>query len=95
MEARIAECIALGLVLLSVFDGAYKGLVLKIYSMVRFVLLLIVTMILVPLIMPLLPPDVTGGDCFFSGSGSFRSGAFDRGKVVKNSRPCPGNQYSK
>ncbi len=59
MEARIAECIALGLVLLSVFDGAYKGLVLKIYSMVRFVLLLIVTMILVPLIMPLLPPDVT------------------------------------
>ncbi|MCH5252922.1 MAG: CvpA family protein [Lachnospiraceae bacterium] len=58
MEARIAECVALGLVLLSVFDGATKGLVLKVYSMVRFVLMIVVTMVLVPLLMPLIPSDV-------------------------------------
>lgn len=58
MEARIAELIALAIILLSVFEGAARGLVLKVYSIVRFVLILVVTMILVPLILPMIPPTM-------------------------------------
>lgn len=58
MEARIAELVALGIILLSAFEGASRGLVLKVYSMARFVLVLVVTVILVPLILPMIPSTV-------------------------------------
>lgn len=58
MEARIAELIALGIILLSAFEGAVRGLVLKVYSMVRFVLVLILAIILVPLIVRMIPSTV-------------------------------------
>lgn len=58
MEARIAELIALGIILLSAFEGAVRGLVMKIYSMVRFVLVLVLSIILVPLILKMIPSTV-------------------------------------
>lgn len=60
MEARIAELVALGIVALCAVQGGYQGLVMKVYSLVRLVLLLVVTIVLVPLILPLIPVSVTG-----------------------------------
>lgn len=59
MEARIAELIALAIVALSVVQGAYRGLVLKVYSLVRLILLLVVTVILTPMIFSLLPQELS------------------------------------
>lgn len=59
MEARIAELIALAIVTLSVVQGAYRGLVLKVYSLVRLILLLVVTVILTPMIFSLLPQELS------------------------------------
>lgn len=58
MEARIAELIAFAIVALSVIQGAYKGLVLKVYSLVRLILLLVVTLVLTPLILTVLPQGI-------------------------------------
>ena len=37
MEVRITELAALAIVVLSVIQGAYKGLLLKVYSLVRLI----------------------------------------------------------
>lgn len=64
MEARIAEAAALIIVLLSMLEGAHKGFLLKLYSMVRLILLLVLTVLLVPILSPvilaLLPGDFAG-----------------------------------
>lgn len=68
MEARIAELIALAVVLLCMAEGASRGLVMKVYSLVRIILLLVVTIILTPLILPLFPTGYQGreGLSFFA-----------------------------
>lgn len=58
MEGRIAELIALSVIVLSTWQGASRGLVLKIYSLVRIILLLAATILLVPLLLPLFPSDL-------------------------------------
>ncbi len=58
MEGRIAEFIALSVIVLSTCQGASRGLVLKIYSLVRIILLLAATILLVPLLLPLFPSDL-------------------------------------
>ena len=58
MEVRIAEIIAAVVVLVCVLDGAYRGLVMKVYSIVRLALLLVITTVLAPLILPMIPKDV-------------------------------------
>lgn len=55
MEARIAELIALFIIVICALQGAYRGLVLKVYSLVRIVLLLVVTLILCPLLFTIFP----------------------------------------
>ena len=55
MEARIAELIALSIIVICGLQGAYQGLVLKVYSLVRIVLLLVITLILCPLLLPVFP----------------------------------------
>ena len=60
MEARMAELVALIILLLCIWQGWYRGLIMKVYSLLRFVLLIVVTIILVPIIMPLFPSDLTG-----------------------------------
>ncbi len=61
MEVRIAELTAFAIVLLSVIQGAYKGLLLKVYSLVRLILLLVVTLVLTPVLLPLIPQDISAG----------------------------------
>lgn len=58
MEPRIAEGIALAVILLSTLQGASKGLVRKVYSLVRLLLLLVVTLVLTQLILPVMPSDL-------------------------------------
>lgn len=60
MEARIAELAALIIILLCIGQGWYRGLLMKVYSLVRFVLLLVATIILVPIILPMFPSDLAG-----------------------------------
>lgn len=55
MEVRITELIAFAIIVICVLQGAYRGLVLKVYSLVRIVLLLVVTLILIPLLLPAFP----------------------------------------
>ncbi len=59
MDVRIAEGIALLVVLLSMWEGARKGLILKVYSMVRLVLIIVVAIVLFPIIMKVLPDTFT------------------------------------
>ena len=63
MEGRIAELIALSVIVLSTWQGASRGLVLKIYSLVRIILLLAATILLVPLLLPLFPSDLQAREC--------------------------------
>ncbi|MCH5266647.1 MAG: CvpA family protein [Lachnospiraceae bacterium] len=58
MEARIAEIIAAVIVLACVLEGAYKGLVLKVYSIACLALLLVIATVLAPLILPMIPEEV-------------------------------------
>ena len=60
MEARVAELVALIILLLCIWQGWYRGLIMKVYSLLRFVLWIVATIILVPIIMPLFPSDLTG-----------------------------------
>lgn len=60
MEARIAELAALAVVALCVWQGAVRGLVLKVYSLVKVILLLVVTMVALPFLLPLFPSGTPG-----------------------------------
>lgn len=57
MNTRLLEGIALVLVLLCVLDGAHKGLLMKVFSLVRIVIILVATVVLVPLILPMIAED--------------------------------------
>lgn len=61
MEVRITELAALAIVALSVMQGAYKGLLLKVYSLVWLILLVVVTLVLTPVILPLIPQEFSAG----------------------------------
>ena len=52
MEARIAELAALIIILLCIGQGWHRGLLMKVYSLVRFILVLVAAIILVPIILP-------------------------------------------
>ncbi len=58
MEIRIAEIAALAVVVLSAAAGACRGLVMTVYSLVRFILLLILAVLLVPILRPVIPAEV-------------------------------------
>lgn len=57
MNVRLLEGIALVLVLLCMLDGAHKGLLMKVFSLVRMVIILVVTVVLVPVILPMIAED--------------------------------------
>lgn len=60
MEARIAELAALFIILLCIAQGWYRGLLMKVYSLIRFILLLVAAVILVPVLLPMFPSNLTG-----------------------------------
>lgn len=62
--ARIAELAAVLLILLCAVQGWHRGFVMKIYTLIRLVLLLVLTMILVPVILPFFPAHIAGKEGF-------------------------------
>lgn len=50
MSTGLLEIIALVIIIVSLLEGAHSGLVMKIFSLVKFVLILIVTIVLVPIL---------------------------------------------
>lgn len=60
MEARIVELAALFIILACMAQGWYRGLLMKVYSLIRFILLLVAAIILVPILLPMFPSDLTG-----------------------------------
>ena len=61
MNTKLLELIALVLLLLCVLDGIHKGLVMKVFSLVRIVVILALTVILVPLLLPMMAKDNVAG----------------------------------
>lgn len=61
MEPWMAELAALAIVLLSIAQGAYQGLLLKLYSLVKIILLLVGTAVLTMLLLELFPVSSSGG----------------------------------
>jgi len=57
MNVRLLEGIALVLVLVCVLDGWHKGLLMKVFSLVRIVVILAGTVVLVPLMLPMINED--------------------------------------
>ena len=53
MSTRLVELIAAGIFLVCILDGVHKGLLLKVFSLLRMVVVLALTMILVPVLKPL------------------------------------------
>ena len=53
MSTRLVELIAAGIFLVCILDGVHKGLLLKVFSLLRMVVVLVLTMILVPVLKPL------------------------------------------
>ena len=66
MEPRVAEIIALLFIFCCAVDGYTKGLVMKVYSLVHFILVLVATIVLVPVILPMIPMglEARGGIAF-------------------------------
>lgn len=54
MTTRLLEIIAAVIWLLCVFDGLHRGLVMQVFNFVRIVLVLVVTVVLTPLILPMI-----------------------------------------
>lgn len=54
MTTGSLEIIALAIVLLCVFDGLRRGLVMQVFSFVRMVLVLVLTVVFVPLVLPMI-----------------------------------------
>lgn len=54
MTTRLLEIIALVLWLLCVLNGLHRGLVMQVFSLVRMILILVLTVVFVPLIMPMI-----------------------------------------
>ena len=61
MNTRLVELIALVLLLLCVLDGIHKGLVLKVFSLIRIVVILVLTVVLVPVILPVMNENNVAG----------------------------------
>lgn len=57
INTRLLEGIALVLVLLCLLDGVHKGLLMKVFSFVRILIVLIATVVLVPLILPMIAEE--------------------------------------
>ena len=57
MNTRLLEIIALGLLLVCVLDGIHKGFVMKIFSLIRIVVILALAVLLVPFILPMITED--------------------------------------
>ena len=53
MSTTLVELIATGIFLVCILDGVHKGLLLKVFSLLRMVVVLALTMILVPVLKPL------------------------------------------
>lgn len=60
MEWHIADLAALVLVALCCWQGWNQGFLMRLYTLVRFLLLLVLTIVLVPLLLPILPDTVPG-----------------------------------
>ena len=61
MNTRLVELIALVLLLLCVLDGIHKGLVMKVFSLIRIVVILVLTVVLVPVILPVMNENNVAG----------------------------------
>lgn len=57
MTTRLLEAIALVLWLLCVLNGLHRGLVMQIFSFVRMILILVLTVVFVPLILPMITQE--------------------------------------
>ena len=64
MEVWMAELAALLLILACIAHGAYQGLLLKIYSLVKIVLLIVGTAVVAPLLLTFFPKTVDGREVF-------------------------------
>ena len=53
MSTILVELIAAGIFLVCILDGVHKGLLLKVFSLLRMVAVLVLTMILMPVLKPL------------------------------------------
>lgn len=53
MSTTLVELIAAGIFLVCILDGIHKGLLLKVFSLLRIIVVLALTMILVPVLKPL------------------------------------------
>ena len=61
MNTRLVELIALVLLLLCVLDGIHTGLVMKVFSLIRIVVILVLTVVLVPVILPVMNENNVAG----------------------------------
>ncbi len=52
MSAKLLEIIAAAMLLICILDGIHKGLVMKVFSLVRAVVVLALTVVLVPILLP-------------------------------------------
>ena len=64
MEVWMAELAAMLLILACIAHGAYQGLLLKIYSLVKIVLLIVGTAVVAPLLLTFFPKTVDGREVF-------------------------------
>ena len=62
MSTPILEITALAIFILCVLEGAHKGLLMKIFSLVRFVLILVMTIVLVPIVQSMVSQDNVAKD---------------------------------
>ncbi len=60
MEARIAELVALCIVVACVVHGKNRGLLMEVYSLVKIILIIVGTFILSALILPYIPDYIPG-----------------------------------
>ena len=71
MSTTLVELIAAGIFLVCILDGVHKGLLLKVFSLLRMVVVLALTMILVPVLKPLFAAnsEVQSGAAYVSDCG--------------------------
>ena len=55
---NIAEVIAVIMIILCVLHGASCGLLYKVYSLIRFLLVIVLMILLTPVVVSLLPVDI-------------------------------------
>lgn len=61
MSTKLLELIALALLLLCILDGIHKGLLMKVFSLARIIVILALTVILVPILLPMMAENNVAG----------------------------------